>query len=173
MKRVLLVCGYGCALTDGLERYLDRVSKFAWDWNPDILILSGGFTQQMSSHHVSEARVMEEYLVARNPKLICVIVRDEQAYTTPDNIKSAARILHGQSLDPLQCEIVVFCEATRALKVALLAKKHLGTVRIETAHFDDSPEAQVLATLLTLAGIRFPIIDRLHRWRRERRAERL
>lgn len=174
VKKVLLVCGYGCALTDGLERYLDRVSKFARDWNPDILILSGGFTQRMSFHHVSEARVMEEYLVAKNPKLIYAIVRDEQAYTTPDNLSNAAQILRDKGVAEGEREVVIFCDALRALKVAIYAEDHLGQVTIETVHLDrSSAKGQIIPTLQAFVARRFPLVDRIHRSLRIRRSQRL
>lgn len=174
MKKVLLVCGYGCYVSPGLERYLDRVVQFAREWNPDFIIVSGGYTQRLSAPGESEADLMRDQIGRRAPGIGARCILDDDAYTTPDNLSNAAQILRDRGVAEGEREVVIFCDTLRALKVAIYAEDHLGQVTIETVHLDrSSAKGQIIPTLQAFVARRFPLVDRIHRSLRIRRSERL
>jgi hypothetical protein len=75
--------------------------------------------------------------------------------------------------------ITIFCEATRALKVAALARYFFGFppahslshIRIETDSWElMHPAKELVGTLKDFASIYVPGFNRLHSWHRRRKA---
>jgi len=112
-----IVCGYGTQLDDTYREHLDAVAKDADKF--DFVLVSGGFTNPKNKN-LSEAAVMEEYLLKRNSSL--VIFREEQALSSIDNLRYSKQIL--LTLFPdlnFKPEIVIYCKRPWWLKVKLLS----------------------------------------------------
>ena len=77
-----IVCGYGTQLDDTYREHLDAVAKDADKF--DFVLVSGGFTNPKNKN-LSEAAVMEEYLLKRNSSL--VVFREEQTLSSIDNLR--------------------------------------------------------------------------------------
>ncbi|MCC6405285.1 MAG: YdcF family protein [Candidatus Yanofskybacteria bacterium] len=117
IARLVIVNGYGCDLDSPLKQYLDAVVAFL-DENPSCVVFTGGQTQRRSFPGMSEASVMASYVRSQVPDLECVL--EDRSYTTYDNIRNAAMLVREKGWEPDR--ILIFCEATRALKVMLLAR---------------------------------------------------
>lgn len=177
-QRVVVVCGYGCNLDSPLKPYLDRVAAFCRDYQPQVIILCGGATQQQTFPGKTEALVMYQYLHDKlfgDPESYWYtsVLLENESYTTYENIRGAAR------MEPGGKEITIFCEATRALKVALLARHFFGfppanglpPIRIETDSWElMHPTLELLGTIKEWIAIRFPLLNTLQSRARRRRA---
>ena len=119
----VVVCGYGCHLVPELTRYLDTVADYINRCEPDALVLCGGLTQQASAPDRTEALVMLEYLempgkLRHRPYLFL----EDGSFTTSENLRGASIILEHRNVRRL----IIFCEATRSLKVSILARHFFG-----------------------------------------------
>lgn len=174
IRRIVVVCGYGCNLDSPLKSYLDRVLAWCTTHRPDAIILCGGATQQTSFPHQTEAKVMREYLGPLEPLYHPQWAILGASYTTYENISDAAAVIatikarpwYGS--DPRHDEITIFCEATRALKVAILARHFLGfppakgepDIRIETGSWERMhPVKELAGTVQTWLATKFPVLN--------------
>jgi len=177
LKRVVVVCGYGCNLDSPLKPYLNRVVKFCREQHPDLVVLCGGPTQQKSFPGKTEAFVMHTYLRGRFEEGLsdwpyrCYL--EEESFTTYDNIRGAAGIIRDRGLT--LSEITIFCEATRALKIARAARHFLGfppehgapPIRIETDSWElMHPFWELLNSVEMELTLRLPVINWFRRWQR-------
>lgn len=201
-RHVVVVCGYGCHLDTPLQPYLNRVWNFLFpknynqppwgEYQPRAVILCGGYTQRKSAPGTSEAGLMKTYLVdmvSANhwPKFLQVFVEDE-SYTTYANIQNAAwwignwfirRGIFGDE----KVRITIFCEATRAANVIMLARHFMGDfvdsiddITVETASWERAdPFKQASNLIYNKLATTYPwlgLAEREHR-RRIRRSEQI
>lgn len=184
MQRVIVVCGYGCHLVPELRHYLDKVVRFLKENPaPAAVIFCGGFTQRKSAGE-SEARIMMNYVLPEDmPELgEAAIFLEDDSYLTPENIQGAARkiegyVYTGEHVYPgEQIEVVIFCEALRALKVGIFARHYMPDyeIRIETDSWERmSPIKQLMGAIYETLGLYVPGLLAYFRWKRIRRAEQI
>jgi hypothetical protein len=188
---VVVVCGYGCHLTDSsgadtpLKPYLDRVRRYLHDNQPDLVVFCGGHTQRRSAPGVSEASLMLAY-AARKIALAALgrMVAEEDSYTTYENIEKAAdairrtrNIVKPDTQDPLK--ITIFCEAQRALLVIMLARHFMrdlvdsiDDITVETASWERAdPFRQARNLVYNRLAMSFPLLARRERAQRIKRAK--
>lgn len=179
-RRIVVVCGYGCNLDSPLRPYLDKVVAWAKANKPDFIILCGGATQQVSFPNETEASVMERFLYERLDSFAAEHNwhpgwwLEGTSYTSYENIRDAARVIADLKNRPWngfrepKDEITIFCEATRALKVAILARHFMGfppergepMIRIETDSWElMHPSLELLGTFKEWLAIRFPMFN--------------
>jgi hypothetical protein len=188
-RRIVVVCGYGCNLDSPLRPYLDRVAKYCARVRPEYIILCGGQTQQKSFPGRSEADVMYDYLYKRldsAPNFHPGWFTEDESFTTYENIRDAAAVIRrleaaeesheGWSRPPA---VTIFCEATRALKVAMLARHFIGfppsaggaPIRIETDSWElMHPTLELVGTLKEWLAIRFPFFNDIQSRTRRRKS---
>lgn len=172
-KKVFIVCGYGCDLSLKYQRYLRRVVGFIITENPYAIIVCGGFSQLKSAPNTSEASVIESFLRDRMTAIPGIsILQEDKSLTTSENLINAQKIM--DKLDIRSGEIVIFCDASRALKVKIIARRVLKgySVRVEAydlSSLDEAPK-QLLATIKDALAVYLPVLDYLQRKQRERRA---
>ncbi len=180
VRRFVVVCGYGCDLNSPLKPYLDRVLEFCRRHRPVAIILCGGATQRRTFPGWTEAGVMQDYLAPLHKEFQPKWFFRGDCYTTYENIRDAAEALdmlkrvHGEG----DREIIIFCEATRALKVAMLARHFMGfpllhgqpAVRIETASWEKGIWREFRGTVWAWLAIRFPIVNTIQSWRARRKS---
>lgn len=183
LRRIVVVCGYGCNLESPLKGYLDKVIGYCMTRHPDAILLCGGATQQKSFPGETEASVMYQYLKplrAYHP----MWYKLSDSYTTYDNIRDAAMAIRAieqltQTTLP-DNEIVVFCEATRALKVAMLARHFIGfppaeggpVIKIETDSWElMHPTTELVGTVKEWLAIKFPFLNTIQRNARIRKSQ--
>lgn len=175
--KVLLVNGYGCHYehTPLASIYLPMVVQFCKVWQPDMIIFSGGQTQKKSAPEVSEAGLMKSVVAPQlsyEPVRMCL---NTTAFTTLDNVQGASRFIH-EWFPGQKTQITIFCEATRALKVNILARHFLihlvesiDDIRIETASWERAdPKKELLATVYDYLAITLPWLGLAERARRFR-----
>lgn len=182
----LVVCGYGCHLVHELTHYLDRVVAYANQHRPDTIVLCGGATQQASAPGTTEAALMAIYIRERLEYMPDWVL-EEGSFTTYENIRGAERQLatkflsSWRSADPPACDVTIFCEATRALKVAAMARRFFGfppadgrkPVRIETDSWElMHPNKELIGTLKDFAELYLPGLNWLHSRKRRGTAKR-
>ena len=174
---VVVVNGYGCNLNSPLRPYLDQIIAYLERNVVGCVVFCGGFTQRRSFPGMSEARVMADYIGEHVTDQLLVLV-EENSYTTFENIRNSARATSGLQWEPDQ--ITIFCEATRALKVALLARHFFGfppargkkPILIRTSSWElANPIKELKTTFLDWLCCHVPGLWRFFRWRRIRRAE--
>ena len=186
-RHVVVVCGYGCHLDTPLRPYLDRVFRFIQDEHPNAVIFCGGFTQKKTAPGVSEAGLMRKYIKADQfSELMFRVFEEYDSYTTYANIQNAAwrignwLICRGIFGDE-KIRITIFCEATRAANVIMLARHFMGSfvesiddITVETASWERAdPFRQVGNLIHNKLAITCPwlgLAEREHN-RRVKRAE--
>jgi hypothetical protein len=112
---IYLVMGYGCHLTKKIIQYLDFVLGKLQDG--DIVITSGGFTQQKSAPGISEAGVMRRYLKEKCFKDI-TFLKEENSITTYQNLKNCLNIISKLKHD---MEIIIVCDSSRLIKIWIMS----------------------------------------------------
>ena len=185
--KALVVCGYGCHLVPELTHYLDRVVAYANERQPGVIVLCGGPTQQASAPGTTEAALMAIYIRERLNYMPGWLL-EESSFTTHGNMRGAARLLEEffgsgwHSNAPPACDVTVFCEATRSLKVAAMVRRFFGfppargqqPVRIETDSWElMHPLKELIGTLKDFACLYVPGFADWHAWQRRRRAKRI
>lgn len=180
-KHIVVVCGYGCHIDTPLRPYLGRVFRFVQDQHPNIVIFCGGFTQKKSAPGVSEARLMQDYTQLNEwPAFMLKTLTDESSYTTYGNIENASRLIR-YVLKEKDVQVTIFCEATRAANVIMLARHFMGglvesvdDISVETASWERAdPFKQASNLIYNKLAIKYPLLglaEREYR-RRVRRAE--
>lgn len=188
-RHVVVVCGYGCHLTDPegrptpLKPYLGKVANFINQHDPDLVVFCGGYTQRKSAPGVSEAGLMSSYL-DHDQKIIpgrkTLFVNEANSYTTFKNIEYAANLIGLESWEG-KVRVTIFCEATRSPIVIMLARHFMGNmvasiddITVETASWERAdPFKQAKNLIYNKLAIKFPwlgLAEREHA-RRIRRAE--
>jgi hypothetical protein len=118
---VVLVFGYGCNLETPLRPYLNKVAQFVGEMRP-FVVFCGAETEPRKFPGKTEAAVMFEYIQNCLPFPLDKedVVLCEDSRTTYENAEEAAQAVREKGWEPDQ--LVVWCEATRALKVDLLVR---------------------------------------------------
>ncbi len=179
---VVVVNGYGCNLDSPLRPHLDHVVAYLEENMVGCVAFCGGFTQQEKFPGKSEAEVMADYVLPRLSQRPIVLI-EEDSYTTFENAKNSARAIRAAGWEPDR--LTQFCEATRALKVAILARHfftfipgifdvfpngerrfHIMTDSWELAN----PLKEVLHVIVDVFCCHVPGLWRYFRWRRIRKA---
>lgn len=184
-KLIVIVYGYGCHLTDRYKEYLRRVANFLGSNLVDWLIFCGGESQKKSAPGISEAGLMRDFLegdgendwheayVGKRP--LPKIFTESTSLTTPENVCFTATFL--TKFDPKNYQLVIFCDASQALKVKILAEEIFPEheIQIETCDFSGRGEAkkQLKATILEVLALKLPVLARWHHNQRVKRAERI
>lgn len=166
-NHTVVVCGYGCDLHPAYMRYLMYVARYVnTHGEVRLVIVSGGTTQQGRFPNTSEAAVMRQYLETVGEVRIR-IVEDHDAFTSYTNMFWAREILYRchTQLEGNEDELIIFCDAIRALKVKVIAerifKKH--PIRIEA--YDLAPRgsatSQLLSTIIDVLAAYVPLVNSL------------
>lgn len=177
-RHIIAVCGYGCHLDTPLRPYLDKVAAFINQRDPDAVIFCGGYTQQKSAPGVSEAGLMSSYLdhdQKINPGKKAEFFQEGSSYTTLYNIEGASEIIRRQ-LCIADGRITIFCEATRAPNVVMLARHFMGDlvdsiddITVETASWERAdPFKQVRNLIYNKLAIKYPWLGLAEREQRKR-----
>lgn len=170
ISTLVIVNGYGCNLHTPLRPYLDKVLALLRE-TPAVIIFCGGYTQRKRFPGLSEAYVMADYVREQVPELDCYI--EDDSYTTYENIRNAAEVVRKREWEPDQ--IIVFCEAQRAPKTDMLVRHFFG--RRATIMTDSwelaSPVKELVHFAYDWLALKFPILARIARKKRIRRAEQL
>ncbi|TSC82622.1 MAG: hypothetical protein G01um101419_517 [Parcubacteria group bacterium Gr01-1014_19] len=116
----VLVCGYGCHLTESLKGYLDFVSKYLLSsTTTNIVITSGGRSNLKTAPDDYECFVMRDYLLAAGVKQrICYEPTSE---TSIENLRLTEQLFRNTEQDSIP--LVIFCDSVRKFKVAYMAKR--------------------------------------------------
>lgn len=172
--KVVVINGYGCHLNDEVRRYLEKVTEWIRRERPQLVMPSGGQTQQHTAPGMSEAKLITRYLFDET-EIEAELHEDRDSFTTYDNVRNAAAAIRkhfkfsGSETIVSHCDVTIFCEATRALKVAILARHFFGfpPVKIETVSWElMDPRKELFSTAYDLLSIRIPWLA--ERWRRKR-----
>lgn len=184
---IVVVCGYGGHLVPELQRYLDAVAEYINRHKPHIMVLCGGCTQQESVGWHSEAIIMLEYLerpgkLTHWPRLLL----EEGSFTSYENIRGASQVIRRdlgrgfQGSEKLDARIVIFCEASRALKVKILARHFFGfpperglpDIEIRTVSWElMHPLKELQATIYDALSLYIPGLAWFWGWKRRRKAK--
>ncbi len=165
---IYLVMGYGCHLTKKITQYLDCVLENLN--NGDVVITSGGFTQQKSAPGLSEALVMEKYLKEKCSKDI-TFLKEEGSITTYQNLQNSKCII--LTIKP-KAEIVIVCDFSRSIKIWIMSLFIFGVPmpRIITQDLSENCYEKVkqvfVATPLDLLAEIFPILRKIKEERKRR-----
>lgn len=115
-----MVLGYGCHLTEKMQRYLDEVVAFVKTDPVAWVVATGGYTNKRSAPRTSEAKMMAKYLRGHG----IAVITENAAQTTCENFEGISRIILQRKMRP--SSIVVFCNKTHALKARLIGRVILG-----------------------------------------------
>lgn len=181
------ICGYGCNPDSPLGPYADDFARWGQKRQLNAIIPSGGHTMRRSFPGLSEAQVLRNRIepqlvtgLAWTPEWFLDDDVEGDAYTTYDNIKNFARRVEEvrarswYGTVPRQFEITIWCEATRALKVAILARHFFGfppaqgepAIRIMTGSWElADPIRELRGTMQTYAAMRAPVFNDIQRRR--------
>lgn len=177
ISEVILVGGYGCNLDSPLRPHLDRLIGDVERTGTSHIMFSGGRTQNKSFPGLFEAQVMADYVCERVSHELTVVI-DTNPYTSFESVRNAARNIRMFGWEPDQ--ITIYCEATRALGMALLARHFVGfppaqgksPIRIRTTSWELAHPAKQLRTVIEYwLCCRVPGLWRYFRWQRIKRAE--
>lgn len=154
----MLVCGFGCELTDELIAYLERAVALVKAYRPAFVVFSGGPTQQFSAPGITEAQLMYDYVVPR-----CSELGDTQWLQDHDSFDSLDTIVHAKELLEARTEpgrLVTYTDASRTLKVNAVAKRKMPRWKFiqETYDLHSNPETQIIALLMELPMIYIPLL---------------
>lgn len=179
MQEIGIVCGYGTALTPAYCYFLDRPVRYIEDNDMPEIICCGGYTQKLTHPGVSEAAVMARYIyshLSEKKQKTTRIIEEDESLTTLENLHFAHhRHLCLYSKDVYG--IVIWCDVARALKIKFIARKFFWSWRHRVETYDisgpDELQKQLIATLLEVAALKFPLLARWHHNQRVKQAERI
>ncbi len=164
-QKIVIVCGYGCDLHPKYRQYLTRVARYVnGDAGVWCVIVSGGPTQQKRFPNTSEAAVMRRFLETTG-EVHMRIMEDHDAYTSYTNMVGARDIMErlGKRAGPDDNDLVIFCDAIRALKVKVIAERVLQKYRITMETCDLAPRGaagkQVWQTLIDSLAAYVPPVN--------------
>lgn len=164
-QKIVVVCGYGCDLHPAYKRYLMRVARYVHgDAGVWCVIVSGGLTQQKRFPNTSEAAVMRRFLETTGEVHIR-IMEDHDAYTSYTNMLGARDIMErlGERAGPDDNDLVIFCDAIRALKVKVIAERVLQKYHIAIETHDLAPRGsaarQLVPTLIDSLAAYVPLVN--------------
>lgn len=168
-RRVAIVLGYGCHLTDPIKRYLEKVAAYDSAIPFYLIITTGGFTQEKSAPGVSEARMMADYLESFG--VSTPVILEEEALTTLENLRFVYELVRANGLE--NKKLVIFCDSARAFKIKLLARLIFGKwPRIASYDFSKSVRPKLkqlfINTPIELLAFFVPPLERLGLRKRER-----
>ena len=182
-KQIVIVCGYGCHLTPGYQEYLRRVVRYIGENFVELIIVCGGKSQQKTAPDKSEAEVISSFLQNEPdweelyagrcglPKIIC----ETCSLTTLKNLGNAKDFIG--EFSPKEYRLIIFCDASRALKVKLLAMSIFPEYDIQIETYDLSSRGEVkkqlMATNFEVLALKFPFLSRWHHQQRVKRAGRI
>ncbi|PIR89407.1 MAG: hypothetical protein COU07_00715 [Candidatus Harrisonbacteria bacterium CG10_big_fil_rev_8_21_14_0_10_40_38] len=145
MSKVVIVCGYGCHLTEKYEAYLRNAGDII-KYNEseiDFVVVSGGLTN-IATSSVSEAGLMKNVL--QRCGVSNEIVEEVGAVTTLGNLTGSNVIVRAaiaqKYLVPDDICVLIFCDSIRAFKVEFLARRVFGRIRVAVIPFDFQEELQ-------------------------------
>jgi hypothetical protein len=172
-QHLVVVCGYGCHLTPGVEKYLDKVIDFCNRQQADAIIFSGGYTNRATAPRRSEAKTMKAYLLPRLTYSPQFIFLEEDSYMTPENIKNSAEIIKQEGLLSPEGAFTVFCEVSRGIIVDIFSRRYIGQKpNIETASWNiDPPGFQILGLMYVWTVSRLPFLGYILRTARIRKSK--
>ncbi|OQX71552.1 hypothetical protein B6D52_00990 [Candidatus Parcubacteria bacterium 4484_255] len=175
MKDILLVVlGYGCYLNAGMREYLNSVIDFVNVNEVTRIITTGGFTNPNGAPGVSEAGMMAKYL---SKNISTPIILEENARTTTENLKGVKSILQ-QNPELTHCNIVIFCDSCRSLKVKIIARSILKlwprVIACDlTKRISKKMKQLFVATPLDVVALWVPFLEKMEIKRREKRNKNL
>ncbi|MEK7640682.1 MAG: ElyC/SanA/YdcF family protein [Patescibacteria group bacterium] len=165
----VLVCGYGCHLTESLKRYLDFVANYLLSSTmTNLVITSGGYNNLKTAPGICEAHLMRDYFLAAGvtQKIICEIV----ARTSEGNLYWTRHTLHNCAFDaPSEMleamPLKIFCDSIRKFKVAYMAKRIFKCpIQIIGYDFGRSLKEKVAQSLvftpIEIAAFHIPMLGR-------------
>ena len=157
----VLVCGYGCHLTESLKKYLDFVKLVLSYQEINLVITSGGCSNQKTLPGVSEADLMADYL--ENSGVRARFIREREALTSIENLRLVADILSktGNS----KVSLTIFCDRIRRFKMEYMARRiFVCPVKIEAYDFRRSFKARLAQALVMtpveIAAFHIPVLER-------------
>lgn len=158
-KALVVVLGYGCHLTEKMQRYLDGVVAFVKNNSVAWVIATGGYTNKKSAPKMSEAEVMANYLRRHG----IAVITENAARTTVENFEGIAKIICRRNIRPTS--IVVFCNKTHATKARVIGRAILGVwpeIKPADVLGTSGKEIckQVIATPLDVLSLWIPFIRR-------------
>jgi len=122
--KFVIVCGYGCLITDRVRDYLEDVVGCLRANPTAVVIVTGGFSNQRSMPCISEAWVMDNYMKSRD--IANPVIQDDRAVTTLEEIQNAAHIIVSKNWrnddDPV-ANVVIFCDRIDRFKIQYLARR--------------------------------------------------
>lgn len=165
---IYIVMGYGCHLTKKIMQYLNCVLENLK--NGDIVITSGGFTQQKTASGISEALMMEEYLKEGCSKNV-TFIKEESSITTYQNLKNSKCVISQIKKDN---KITIVCDFSRSIKIWIMSLFIFGVPmpRIITQNLSESCYEKIkqifVATPLDLLAEILPILRRIKEGRKRK-----
>lgn len=162
-KKIVIACGYGCKLHARYKEYLIRVANYVnTHGEVSTIIVSGGPTQQKSFPNTSEAAVMRAFLETLG-RVYVPIIEDHEAFTSYTNMSCTLKIVNRLGGGPDDTEIVVFCDAVRALKLKVIAEGVFKGYRIVMETHDLAPPGtakwQVIPSLIDILATYVPPVN--------------
>lgn len=194
-REVVVVCGYGCHLTDSIKKYLDAVLNYLLENRGKqtfIVISSGGFTNQVTAPGVSEAGMMADYL-RESCRMFAphevVFILEDRAVTTLENLGNARELIEKTSVplndvffvqsaflrthEELTTKVTIFCDESRQWKIRYLAKRifrEFHSVEIRSCVFgrnwEDKLTQYLVAAPIEILALYFPRVNNRMRAKR-------
>lgn len=176
-QNIIVVLGYGCHLTEKLDKYLEECALVIGIKKPRNVVFSGGKTAGKTLPGVSEAQVMANYINKCNLGYQPTIMLEEDSITTEQNLRFTKELFcnHAASLGfPKSRDIMIFCDTAREQKIKVLARIIWGfRPNCATHDFTKSPLGRLgqylIATPLDVIATLVPPIGQLKLgWRRRK-----
>lgn len=177
-EKIALVWLYGCNIESPLKMHLDNVVRVGTEEGIRHYVLCGGPSQKENFPGLTEAEVAVRYLRGKVPPNSC-FWREERSLNSYGNAKWGTAVIHQLPFEVL--EVVVFVEALRALKAAILLRHFLPEfhpsnpnkrIRFETASWEQMhPVKELIATTYDLLSIYIPPLAWYWYWKRTLRSK--
>lgn len=184
-KEAVLVCGYGCHLTEEIKQYLSAVADYLKDRPNALVITSGGFTSQKTAPGISEAGLMRDYLLSLG--VTQKILDDEESLTTHENLwhvlcllSELGSVRHADPNSPLYfpldsptAQLTIFCDKIRAYKIGYIARrKFLVRISVKGVDFHrgffEAAKQRLVATPFEILAFHLPFLQNLKKMTRAR-----
>ena len=164
---MFIVLGYQERREGVLARYLAQVARelaHVRASSDEVIVTSGGVTAKRTAPGVSEAQLMADHLVDAGLDERAIIV-EGRSRTTLENFRNSACALRERGITPTRA--VVFCDAVRETKVAMLARAFFPSVPTELRRhdFERTPLQALVQRTLAVAHdaalLRWPLLERV------------